>query len=75
MKLCKDTSSNITHTIDPKHNIHGHEYSFCGLVGRWPNMVWDCYKFFDGSSELVNCGTCKNMANNYIINKLKGNQS
>ena len=72
MKLGKDISSNITHILDPVF-INTYNYSFCGLVGQWRGIKWTGrYEFFDGEIESVNCGTCKVMANNHILRKLKG---
>ncbi len=74
MRLCKETSYNVTHIIDPVYYEYlGLTYSFCGIVGQWPSREKiDCYEFFDGTSDQVNCGTCKIMANKYVLRKLKG---
>jgi len=54
----------------PVSKSFGYHYSFCSLVGiKWSST--DNYKFFNGSADQVNCGTCKVMAHNYIIRKLK----
>lgn len=66
MKLVKNNYTCITHAINPNT-----EFSFCGLVGKWSNRTYS-YKFFDGTSDQVNCGTCKVMAHNYVLRKLKG---
>ena len=72
MKLCRNTISNIIHILDPTYQYG--DYSFCGLVSRWSEDYYriNNYKFFNGSTNEVNCGTCKVMAQNHIIRKLKG---
>jgi len=83
MKLCRDKLSNVIHIIDPIYiikwkpyryiTLNNYKYSFCGLVGQWPNMKNIMpHKFFNGTSDQVNCGTCKVMAHNYILRKFKG---
>ena len=63
MKLCKHGTRlpNIIHIVDPTNLLS----SFCGLIG-WRS------EFFNVTSDQVNCGTCKVMAQNHIIWKLKG---
>lgn len=69
MKLCKDSSNNITHILDPPYDYY---FSFCGLSGRFKINNKLVHKCFNGTPDQVNCGTCKVMAHNYILRKLKG---
>jgi len=78
MKLCKNSSNNTTHILNPKY--YNFEASFCGLIGAWPYREngkellkkSKSFKFFNGTPDQVNCSTCKVMAHNYILRKLKG---
>ncbi len=48
------------------------ERSFCGMIATWYIFSWDSpNKFYEGSSDLVTCKTCKKLMQKYIVRKLK----